>query len=712
MKKTLTTLSSDQLGLNAITEGVQGALGAFTAFEGVMALSGSTSEELQKSILRVQGAMALLTGTQQLAKTLTKENAFLIGIETAARKVYNVVVGQSVGALRAFRLAAAATGIGLLVFGIIELVRNWEKLKFVLGNDVNPELQKNVDLTAKSVEAGKQENEMLQIKIEKYKLLGIGAAFINELEVEGAKKRLDELDAQVKANDELLKAKQAIRDFDLSDANTKVVGSAARVVRGEVRVSAEDIKELKANLAEVTKLREEQRNTVLKLTQEGREIEKDSLLESLQFEIDKLEAADADSIAARRRYWERIKSTNDDGTKEWRQAVVNLIKIDTELRKRREDEQKKEAEALAKKREIIKKHYDEIIADRRAFGDKLQGVLNQIDSANVESLTGEEKILAQGAANDEALTLLENSLKDELRALEISGQEKIALTAQIDERIGELRTQNEQNIQKELQEQRDAQNEAALSEAERHELAMAQIKKKGEEEIIKIQIDQAQKRLDALVAAGKGELQEAINLRNKLIELNAQLDDQTKTDAEKRNEVLKAGIISVYEATADAIQKTIDIQIRATDLLISLQQERVDAAKGIAEKGNAEILQLEEERLTELTRKRERFVRAQQALAAIQLVSESALAIAKAAAQGGAAAPFTIAATLIALAAGLAQARALASQAAFYEGGPANWSDLGGYTGSGNPRSQSSNRGKKPYTYHREEYIMPHPTHM
>ncbi|MGL4952760.1 MAG: hypothetical protein ACRC5Q_03010, partial [Culicoidibacterales bacterium] len=102
---------------------------------------------------------------------------------------------------------------------------------------------------------------------------------------------------------------------------------------------------------------------------------------------------------------------------------------------------------------------------------------------------------------------------------------------------------------------------------------------------------------------------------------------------------------------------------------------------------------------------REKFVRAQQVLAAAEIVANSAVAITKAAVEGGVAAPFTIAATLVALAAGLAQARALAQQAAFYSGGEYQGQ---GYTGDGNPRAESKSVGKKPYTYHKREFIFDH----
>ena len=123
--------------------------------------------------------------------------------------------------------------------------------------------------------------------------------------------------------------------------------------------------------------------------------------------------------------------------------------------------------------------------------------------------------------------------------------------------------------------------------------------------------------------------------------------------------------------TADAL---IAAQIAETEGAIAAQERRVQAASEIAEKGNAEQLQREEQRLNELNEKKAAFVRQQQTLATIEIVSNSAIAISKAAAEGGAAAPFTIAATLLALTAGLVQARQLATTAAFAEGG---------YTGDG-----------------------------
>lgn len=155
-------------------------------------------------------------------------------------------------------------------------------------------------------------------------------------------------------------------------------------------------------------------------------------------------------------------------------------------------------------------------------------------------------------------------------------------------------------------------------------------------------------------------------------------DEQTaesKKQADERKQAVLDGIEKVAKATVDLANTALNAAISETEGQINAQQKRVDAAAKIAEKGNAELLQIEEDRLTKLNEKKANFVRAQQALAAIELVANSAVAISKAAAEGGAAAPFTIAATLIALAAGLVAARAQARAAASFA--------TGGYTGDG-----------------------------
>ncbi len=111
--------------------------------------------------------------------------------------------------------------------------------------------------------------------------------------------------------------------------------------------------------------------------------------------------------------------------------------------------------------------------------------------------------------------------------------------------------------------------------------------------------------------------------------------------------------LQVYaELSRDILRQDIE----RTDRQIELQRERVSEFQKIAENGNAEQLQLEEERLKELLEKRERYAQRERAISALLVAAANAEAIASgisAVAKGfsGPGAPFTGIANAIALAA-------------------------------------------------------------
>jgi hypothetical protein len=120
---------SDTSTLDGVLSLAGGIAGGFAAVQGAAALFGDESEELQQTLLRVNAAMAILQGLQQLQVVLQKEsaaatlaNTIATKAQTAATVIYNFVVGSSIGLMKAFRIALAATGVGLLVLGIVALV--------------------------------------------------------------------------------------------------------------------------------------------------------------------------------------------------------------------------------------------------------------------------------------------------------------------------------------------------------------------------------------------------------------------------------------------------------------------------------------------------------------------------------------------------------------------------------------------------------------
>ena len=122
-------LASDTFKFDAAVGATQGLASAFQLAQGAATLFGSENEELNKAILKITAATAVATGVEQLAKLVKEESTIKTAVLTGATAAYNVVVGTSTGALKAFRIALAATGVGLLVIGLVALVENFEAVK-------------------------------------------------------------------------------------------------------------------------------------------------------------------------------------------------------------------------------------------------------------------------------------------------------------------------------------------------------------------------------------------------------------------------------------------------------------------------------------------------------------------------------------------------------------------------------------------------------
>lgn len=170
----VTYFASDTRRIDAALGGVEAVAGAFGAVEGALALTGVESEDLQKTMVKLQGAIALVNGVQAIQNALQAESAVRMGISTAATRLYTVATGGATGATLAFRTALMSIGIGVLVAGIGALVANFDKLKDAIFpadkalKDLNNTLDKSI---------AKQQNE---VKILEAKGDKLGAFAKNE----------------------------------------------------------------------------------------------------------------------------------------------------------------------------------------------------------------------------------------------------------------------------------------------------------------------------------------------------------------------------------------------------------------------------------------------------------------------------------------------------------------------------------------------------
>jgi hypothetical protein len=142
---------------------------------------------------------------------------------------------------------------------------------------------------------------------------------------------------------------------------------------------------------------------------------------------------------------------------------------------------------------------------------------------------------------------------------------------------------------------------------------------------------------------GLGALDNIIDKNNELVDTLGKVqateeafDQQANDRAQERqqiNEALFESIKKVWEATLGFLKAQADAEEKAYAAGVRIQQQRVDAALRIAENGNAEYLQLEEDRLIEVERKREAAARRQLAIDSALQASQILLGVAGAVGQ-------------------------------------------------------------------------------
>ena len=125
----------------ALGGALQGATAGFSALQGAIGLFGDENKELEKTLLKVQSAMALQQGISGVAGAM--DSFKLLG---------NQVKGSLVNAFTTLKGAIIGTGIGLLVVGLGLLVANFDKVKQVVLNLI-PGLGKVADFIGGVIEA-------------------------------------------------------------------------------------------------------------------------------------------------------------------------------------------------------------------------------------------------------------------------------------------------------------------------------------------------------------------------------------------------------------------------------------------------------------------------------------------------------------------------------------------------------------------------------
>lgn len=100
--------SHDNRGLQGMTSGLIGVVGAFSAAQGAVALFAGENEDLQKVMLKVQSLMSITIGLQQVANTINKDSAFMLTTVAKAKELLAAATNKLTIALGGSTIAAKA----------------------------------------------------------------------------------------------------------------------------------------------------------------------------------------------------------------------------------------------------------------------------------------------------------------------------------------------------------------------------------------------------------------------------------------------------------------------------------------------------------------------------------------------------------------------------------------------------------------------------
>jgi len=397
------------------------------------------------------------------------------------------------------------------------------------------------------------------------------------------------------------------------------------------------------------------------------------------------------------------------------------VKAAEEAAKRRVKDEKAQDEAAKKRLASNKKAQDdakktaqEIAKSNQEIADDLQKRLDSESSAPLSnSLSALRDALAkidklineQTAVNDfaqfEELTLKANKLRAEIELVENAigtiGKKPVEIKFEADTKpleqqienaqlaLGELRAEQFESdlarakLEKEALQRAggNAQKEAEARKFWSNEAEKA--KREQAKQTLLLQIDLARKEL--ALAQQTGELfgREATDAKNELLALELQLAEITNKEynvnvdvnAKEAKEKLKETTLAAIDFTQQAAEQTFSFfaaqnqqLIAGLDNAVSAQKNALDALLNNEATTNVELVRLEQERLDKLNAERKKAAEKEAIIAQAQIAVNLALAVSKAAVEGGGiASVFTIASLLAAASFGFIQAKQAAANA-------------------------------------------------
>lgn len=116
----------------AFGQSIQGVAGAFAATQGALALVGVESAEVEKQLLKVQGALALSEGLNTVLASIDGFKNLGLVIKTNVLSAFASMKAAAISAFTTMRGALIATGVGAFAVALGLIVSNFDAIKAAL----------------------------------------------------------------------------------------------------------------------------------------------------------------------------------------------------------------------------------------------------------------------------------------------------------------------------------------------------------------------------------------------------------------------------------------------------------------------------------------------------------------------------------------------------------------------------------------------------
>ena len=321
----------------AIANVVTGVAGGIQAMVGALALFGSESEDLQKSLVQIQGAIAFAQGINQVMQLQNSFGAMATMIRT-----------QVVTAFTTLKGALAATGIGALVIAIGAAIQYLSEL--------GSEAEKAAEQSEKALDfidrVAQRDKQTLELLIAQRKLAGVSEEDLHNTRVRFMEMRIRDLELEQKKDLTNLnvyqKLTEARNELELLQTNFKIQQKEKRD-----KTSEEELRKAKETEKKNQELAEQRKQNQLEINATMLALDQSTL----DAQIKAADAAFATKVAQMHKqgYTEKQIATLRD---------AELEKVRTEFYEKEKADREK---AQQEREQQIKETQEKELADTQKF---------------------------------------------------------------------------------------------------------------------------------------------------------------------------------------------------------------------------------------------------------------------------------------------------------------------------------------------------------